>query len=157
MKEKHIKNIYVDRVYLRNSRKSGGYGFVLEYDCGGTQSWLKGFVDTTGNRMALTGVIDALNRLSKPCEATIYTTSQYVVSGMELEWARTHRANGWRQSGNQIVKNSDLWEQLLDLAEKHSLKFIWTPKRNGHEYSQKCRAFAMMSAEMHRDRTNNSK
>ena len=63
--------IYTDGAARGNPNGPGGYGTVLHYtDTKGTlhtRELSQGYVKTTNNRMELTGVIEALSALKKPC------------------------------------------------------------------------------------------
>lgn len=108
----------------------GGYGIVLQY--GDHRRELSGgFRLTTNNRMELTAAIRALQALREPCDVTLYSDSAYVVNGIEKGWAKRWRANGWRREGAKLASNHDLWQQLLDLCEVHTVKLEWVAGHAG--------------------------
>ena len=39
---------------------------------------------------------------------------------------------------SEKVMNADLWEKLLDIVEKHEVKFHWVKWHNGHEENERC-------------------
>ena len=120
----------------------GGYGVVLLHGdnrvelCGG-------FARTTNNRMELIGCIKGLEALDRPCPAHIYTDSQYVVNGIEKGWAKKWRANNWKRSGNEPAENPDLWTRLLDLCEKHDVRFHWVRGHDGNTENERCDVLAV--------------
>ena len=62
----------------------GGYGVILKY--GNQIKEISGYEpDTTNNRMEMTAVIKALQRLKKPCKIKLVTDSNYVIKGM-TQW-----------------------------------------------------------------------
>lgn len=73
----------------------GGWGAVLRY--GEHEAEMSGGdANTTNNRMELTAVISAVERLKEPCDIKIYTDSQYVANAfkrldMELEEERVEK------------------------------------------------------------------
>ncbi|QEI05315.1 ribonuclease HI [Pigmentiphaga aceris] len=79
---------------------------------------------TTNNRMELTGVIEALKALTRPCNVVIHTDSQYVQKGIS-EWISGWKRRGWITSDKKPVKNADLWKQLDELAVKHTVQWKW--------------------------------
>ena len=101
---------------------------------------------TTNNRMELTAVIRALEALSRPCEITLFTDSQYVKQGIEL-WVPRWRANGWRTADRKPVKNQDLWERLAAAAEPHQIKWQWTRGHSGHVENELVDMHARAAAE----------
>lgn len=123
----------------------GGYGVVLLY--GSHRRELSGgYRRTTNNRMELLGAIRALQALKEPCEVQLWSDSQYVVNGIMKGWARRWRSNGWRRSDKGTAENHDLWEQLLALCEKHSVRFEWLRGHAGHPENERCDELAGAAA-----------
>ena len=139
-KLKHV-DIFTDGACSGNPG-AGGWGSILRYGkrekeiCGGS-------AQTTNNRMELTAVIEALKLLKEPCDVTIYTDSQYVSNGVTLGWAESWRKNGWRKSDKKPALNPDLWGELLDLLEKHTVSIVWLRGHAGHPENERCDALAV--------------
>ena len=123
----------------------GGYGVVMRYN-GSEKELSGGFRNTTNNRMELMGAIAALESLKEPCEVTIVTDSQYLVNAVEKRWVYGWKAKGWRRSGNGVVLNIDLWERILKLIAKHTVKFQWVRGHNGHPENERCDVLAVAAA-----------
>lgn len=120
----------------------GGYGVILR--CEGKEKELSGGeADTTNNRMELTGVIVGLSALKYPCKVTVQTDSKYVVDGIEKGWAKSWRKNGWIKSDKKPALNSDLWEELLGLLERHEVSFSWIKGHAGHAENERCDRLAV--------------
>lgn len=133
--------IYTDGACSGNPG-AGGWGAVLKYR--GHVKELSGYEpETTNNRMELTAVISALEALKEPCEAVVTTDSKYVCDGMEKGWARSWRANGWKKSDKKPALNPDLWERLLELAERHKVSFVWVKGHAGHPENERCDQLAV--------------
>jgi ribonuclease HI len=115
----------------------GGYGIVLIY--GEQRRELSGgYRSTTNNRMELTAAIRGLQALKEPCEVTLFSDSQYVVNGITKGWARTWKSKGWIKSDKRPAENIDLWEDLLNLCETHTVRFEWIRGHNGHAENECC-------------------
>ena len=72
----------------------GGYGAILR--CRGVEKELSGGEPaTTNNRMELQAAIAALTELTRPCQVTVTTDSQYLVKGC-TEWVYSWQKNGWK-------------------------------------------------------------
>ena len=82
--------------------------------------------------MELTAAIRGLEALKEPCEVNLFSDSQYVVNGITKGWAKRWRSNGWRLSDKRPAENVDLWEQLLELCEKHTVGFEWVRGHSGN-------------------------
>ena len=102
----------------------GGWGAILEYK--GTEKEMSGGeISTTNNRMELTAVIRGLEALKEPCIVELYSDSKYVIDALEKGWAVSWRAKGWRKADKKPALNPDLWEILLNLTEKHQMRYHW--------------------------------
>ena len=133
--------IYTDGACSGNPGK-GGWGAVLVY--GNKEKEISGAdADTTNNRMELTAVIEALSILKEPCNVTLTTDSKYVCDAINKEWVYSWRKNGWRKADKKPALNVDLWEQLLELLEKHNVSFVWVRGHNGHPYNERCDTLAV--------------
>ena len=120
----------------------GGWGALLCYN--GVEKELSGgAAQTTNNRMELTGVISALQALKEPCIVELYSDSKYVIDALEKGWAVSWRKKGWIKSDKKPALNSDLWEILLKLTEKHQLHYHWVKGHADNEYNNRCDALAV--------------
>ncbi len=99
--------------------------------------------ETTNNRMELTAVIKALEALKEPCAVTVTTDSRYVADGIGKGWARSWRQNGWKKADKKPALNSDLWERLLLLCEKHEVEIVWIKGHAGHPENERCDRLAV--------------
>ena len=86
----------------------------------------------------LLSVINALSRLKEPCEVTLTSDSRYVLDGLSKGWAKSWRAKGWKKGDGSPALNPDLWQQLLELTEKHTIEYIWVKGHAGHPYNERC-------------------
>ncbi|MGL4573825.1 MAG: ribonuclease HI [Burkholderiaceae bacterium] len=118
----------------------GGWGVLLRY--GKTERELfGGEAMTTNNRMELTAVIQALTTLTRSCDVTVHTDSQYVMNGI-TQWMSAWKARGWKTADKQPVKNIDLW-QLLDAAvARHNVQWRWVRGHAGHAENERADALA---------------
>ena len=120
----------------------GGWGAILEWN--GVEKELSGGEkSTTNNRMELTAVIKALQALKEPCAVELYSDSKYVIDALEKGWAVGWRKRGWVKSDKKPALNPDLWEELLDLCEKHSVKCHWVKGHAANPKNNRCDALAV--------------
>ena len=92
--------------------------------------------NTTNNRMELMAAIQALGALKKSCQAVLSTDSQYVKKGI-TEWLPQWKRRGWRTANRTPVKNSDLWQQLDEQAQRHQVQWKWVKGHSGHPENDK--------------------
>ena len=114
----------------RGNPGPGGWGALLRYGdnerelCGGEH-------ETTNNRMELMAVIKGLSALQRPCEVRVTSDSTYVLKGIQ-EWMPNWKKKGWKTASKKPVKNVDLWQQLDQLVEMHSIDWQWVKGHSGH-------------------------
>ncbi|WP_425387854.1 ribonuclease HI [Deinococcus pimensis] len=109
----------------------GGWATIL--NCRGRELVLSGGErDTTNNRMELRALLEGLRALKRPCNVRVVTDSQYLRKAFTDSWILKWQRNGWKTSGNDSVKNQDLWEALVEEARRHSLTFVWVKGHAGH-------------------------
>ena len=119
----------------------GGWGVILMY--GPHKKEMSGGEPaTTNNRMELTAVITALEALREPCSVTLYTDSKYVVSAINEGWVYGWAKNGWKRKTGE-VKNPEMWQRLMPLLKKHSVKFVWVRGHAENEYNNRCDELAV--------------
>ncbi|MFN4113903.1 MAG: ribonuclease HI [Sphingomonadaceae bacterium] len=90
-----------------------------------------GEVLTTNNRMEMSAVIKGLSALIEPCAVTVHTDSRYVIDGM-TKWIDGWKKRGWVNASKQPVKNADLWHELIEAANRHSIRWEWVKGHSGH-------------------------
>ena len=133
--------VYTDGGCSRNPGP-GGYG-VVTLDGGRRAELSGGYARTTNNRMELTACIKGLETLGQKCSVTLYSDSQYVVNGIEKGWAKRWKRNNWMRNKAEAAENSDLWARLLDLCEKHDVRFRWVRGHDGNTENERCDQLAV--------------
>lgn len=124
----------------------GGYGVVMRYK--GIEKELSGGdSQTTNNRMELSAVIAGLSALKEPCEVTITSDSKYIIDAIQKGWAKKWKANNWIKSDKKKALNSDLWDELLSLLNKHKVEFVWVKGHAGHPENERCDELAVMESQ----------
>lgn len=132
---KHV-DIYTDGACSGNPGQ-GGWGAVLRYK--EITKEISGFdPETTNNRMDLTAVIRALQKLKYACNVTIYTDSRYISNAFAKGWFENWKANNWMRTGNKPIANKELWEELSALLETHTVTFEWVKGHAGHPENEQC-------------------
>ena len=120
----------------------GGWGAILVYN--GIEKVLSGGErETTNNRMELTGVIVALRALKEKCRVTVTSDSEYVIKGINEGWAEKWRENGWMRNKKEAAKNANLWQELLELCEKHEVTFEWVKGHAENPMNNRCDELAV--------------
>ena len=143
--------IYTDGSARGNPDGPGGYGVVLQYiDPKGQLHETErsaGYRKTTNNRMERMAAIVGLEALTKPCEVTLYSDSQYLVKAFEDHWIDGWILKGWKNSQKKPVKNVDLWKRLLEAKSKHKVTFVWVKGHDGNPGNERCDQLATAAAD----------
>ncbi len=118
----------------------GGWGAILRV--GEHEKELSGGEKlTTNNRMEMMAAIKALEALKKPSAVTLYTDSKYVMDGL-TQWLPRWKANGWKTSDKNPVKNDDLWKILDEAVKRHDVQWRWVRGHDGHVENERADALA---------------
>jgi ribonuclease HI len=113
----------------------GGWGVVMDWN--GTRKELcGGAADTTNNRMELTGAIEALNALKRPCAVEMHVDSSYVKDGIS-KWIHGWKRNGWKTADKKPVKNVELWQALDEAIKRHDISWHWVKGHDGHPENER--------------------
>ncbi|MBE6776145.1 MAG: ribonuclease HI [Ruminococcaceae bacterium] len=125
---------------------AGGWGTILVYK-GIEKEMSGGAPETTNNRMELTAVIEGLKALKEPCKVTVVTDSQYVANGINLGWAQSWKANGWKKKDRKPALNPELWDELLSLISEHEVTIEWVKGHDGHPENERCDKLAVAESQ----------
>jgi ribonuclease HI len=124
----------------------GGWAYILQHPSSGRVVDGSGADPaTTNNRMELTGAIEGLATLKRPCQVELVTDSTYVGKGLS-EWMPKWKAQGWRRKEGQGFKpvvNLDLWQRLDELIASHRVKVKIVLGHNGHPENEACDRMAV--------------
>lgn len=133
--------IYTDGA-ARGNPGPGGYGIVMQWGAA-RKEISQGFRLTTNNRMELMAVVVALQSLTRDgVDVMIYSDSAYVVNSVEKKWLQ-----GWVKTGFKGKKNADLWQQYLNAARKHNVRFTWVKGHADNPFNNRCDELATAAAD----------
>jgi ribonuclease HI len=122
----------------------GGWAAVLRYNHHAKEIW-GSEPKTTNNRMELTAAIEALRSLKEPCEVEVVTDSEYVKNGI-TSWIHGWKKKGWMTSAKKPVVNQDLWKELDEQANRHTMRWEWTKGHANHADNNRCDELAQRAA-----------
>ncbi len=136
--------IYTDGA-CKGNPGPGGWGAFLRYGAH-EKDLFGGEAHTTNNRMELLAVISALKTLTRTCEVTLHTDSQYVKNGIET-WIHGWKKNGWKTAAKQPVKNEDLWRALDEQVARHTVQWRWVKGHAGNPGNERADQLANRGVE----------
>lgn len=89
--------------------------------------------ETTNNRMALDGIIsalEALNERAKGATVEIHSSCTYIYDCATRGTIRTYLSNNWTTPSGVEAKNRDLWEKLLEVKKAKGIKVKFSLDEN---------------------------
>ena len=107
----------------------GGWGAILMY--GPHKKEMSG------------GESQTTNNRKEPCQVELYSDSKYVIDALEKGWAKGWRARGWIKGDKKPALNPDLWQQLLELCEYHTVNLHWVKGHASNPYNNRCDELAV--------------
>ena len=127
----------------------GGWGAILRY--GAHEKEISGgAASTTNNRMELTAGSEALRLLKEPCLVELWSDSKYVIDALEKGWARSWQKRGWVKGDKKPALNPDLWEELLALTDRHTVRCHWVKGHADDPYNERCDRLAVAESRRYR-------
>ncbi len=125
----------------RGNPGPGGYGAVL-ISGHHRREISGGYRLTTNNRMELLGVIVALEALKfEGSVVDLYSDSRYVIDAIEKRWVY-----GWQKKGYAGKKNGDLWDRLLRIYPRHTVRLHWVKGHANIPENERCDHLAVTAA-----------
>lgn len=107
--------------------RSGSAMYMIEYiKQNGDPETRQGIItkeSATENQLAMMAMIEALQRLTKPCEIRISTECEHILNVMRNCWLPQWKKNNWRNAKGKEIKNVELWQQISDQLDKHIATF----------------------------------
>lgn len=137
--------IYTDGA-CKGNPGNGGWGALILYEKEAIEIF-GGETETTNNRMELTAVIRALEKIQgQEGEIEVYTDSTYVQKGIS-EWIINWKRNSWKSSNKKPVKNQDLWIRLDQLKQQKIIEWKWVKGHAGHPENERADILANKGVE----------
>jgi ribonuclease HI len=103
--------------------------------------------------MELIAVIEGLKSIQENAHIEITTDSMYVNNGIN-QWIDNWKNNGWKTAAKKPVKNKDLWQELDELVQNYSIKWIWVKGHSGHPGNERADQLANEAIEEFHDKNN---
>ena len=96
--------------------------------------------------MELTATIKALKHLKDKSEIIIFTDSKYVIDGIN-NWIFKWKQNNWKTTNKKEVKNKDLWLNLYECINFHTVNWKWVKGHSGDTLNEEVDKLAREQAE----------
>lgn len=118
-------NIYLYTTVKGPGTKSGSYTYLLEYitEKGPATLTKQGQLEKVTEKQAnLRVFIEAMERIKKPCEVTVFSESRYLQQGAE-NWLEGWKEAGWMTARKKPVANREEWEKAAELLGRNKVSF----------------------------------
>lgn len=139
--------IYTDGACSGNPGPGGWAAIIIREDDNNTQRLKGGAPQTTNNRMELTAALKALRALDDPSHVKLYTDSSYLSRAFNESWLDKWQDNGWKTSSKKPVKNKELWQDLLEMDERHTIEWNWVKGHADNELNNLADELAVAAME----------
>lgn len=111
-------------------RKEAKYLYILK--AGEAERQGSGIINNvTENQITLSAINEALGRFKEGCLIRIYTQCEHVLNSCVNHWPEQWQKNGWIKNNSKPVKNSELWQQFMEVSRPHLIEW----HQEDHEYS----------------------
>ena len=125
----------------------GGWACILMYN--GQVKEKNGYIpNTTNNQMELLAIIKALEMVKECCNIELFSDSAYIVNAFQQNWIEKWEKNGWQNSQKQPIAHIELWQQLLQLTQKHNITWNKVKAHTNNVYNNRCDALAKQAIKM---------
>ncbi len=115
----------------RKNPGPGGWGMLMVHHASGTTLQARGGeVDSTNNRMELSGILAVLERLRRRSRVEIRTDSRFCIDAITT-WRHGWKRRGWLKADGEPPANLDLIKRLDELVVRHDLVFTWVRGHSG--------------------------
>lgn len=92
--------------------------------------WVK---DATNNRMEMMALLEGLRALRRPTHLHVFTDSEYVMNPFAKGWLERWVRKDWKG-----IKNTDIWQPILEASRGHRLTFTHVEGHSGVEFNEAC-------------------
>lgn len=126
-------NIFIETTYKGPARRTGAAMWLVEYKRGDVPITRQGILkleDGTENQAALMATIAALSILTKSCSCRVFTQCEHILNSARNCWHIQWQKNDWHNAKGKLVKNSELWQQVIEISQKHAITY----HSGRHEY-----------------------
>lgn len=127
-------NVYIEVSIRGPATREGAYLYVLEYFDHGQPVTRCGYCrhESSENQLTLEALIRASERVRKPAEIRVFTRCGYIYNAIRNGWPQQWKKAGWRSAKGKLVKNTKLWDRLLQGETPHT----FTATEEDHSYRE---------------------
>ncbi len=125
----------------KSGESIGGWASVIVDEYGNITKLFQGYKGTSNNRMEIMAVLETLKYFKEKSIINIVSDSMYVVNTINQGWARK-----WFEEKDFSKQNLDLWFELLDLLDFHTVKINWTKGHSNNEMNNLADELAQFAA-----------
>ena len=118
-------NIYIELDSNSAKMQKRAFGTMVEFvlkDGRKEKRTVQGVDIATGNQISVMALIEGLEILTKSCNVTVHMENRYVSESIRLGRVKQWAKQGWKTVKGQPIANSEQWQQLYKLLQKHQVK-----------------------------------
>lgn len=133
---------YTDGATSNNGLENsiGGYAWVLIKDGERVSQYSNALAPATNNICELKGIISACQYISEKLDSLdnvkVYSDSAYCINCYIQKWYRKWQNNNWKNTKKELIKNKELWVELIPFFEDSRFQFIKVKGHDGNEHNE---------------------
>lgn len=144
--------IYTDGATSSNGSENaqGGWAYIILNDGMKIASAADYVQPATNNICELLAILNACKfialQLKEIDSVTIYSDSAYIINCVHQKWYHKWQNNGWITSQKKLVKNRQLWEELIPFFDDPRFKWVKVKAHNGNFWNEEVDKMAVKKA-----------
>jgi ribonuclease HI len=116
--------IYIEQSVKGLKHETGWYGYLIEYDSiKGTQTRedYEEVINVTAHELELLAILEALQRLTKPCNVTIHSSHGFFKNAFMGHWIEKWKESNWKTAKGKDLEHQAIWKAIDKELAKHSV------------------------------------
>lgn len=83
----------------------------------------------SSQRAELKALITGLKAIQKPSRVTIWLHASHLTAAIRNDWLVLWRKNGWKNQKGKLVRDWELWKEVMEIVEQKQLILVGGEKR----------------------------
>lgn len=84
----------------------------------------KRMASDSAQRAELKAIITGLREIRCPAKVFVYLWSNHLAAATRNDWPANWKKNGWKNQKGHLVRDWELWKEIVDIVEKKQLVLV---------------------------------
>ena len=139
--------LYTGASYSAITDRGGWAACIVHEESGSHLELHGGCIHTNKQRMDLMAVLCGIRELTRPCHVTLCSDIAYICDAFTKGWITNWAKNGWVKKDKKTVKHVDLWQQIFEHMQSHTIDARHLPKTAKNAEHALCLKLAMQETQ----------